>query len=71
MVVLVICTNEEDPIKYKGARLSAHYIIHKCTSIFRCASAGVSRGILTKLELILAFCHVGNCLYWLIRTVAP
>ena len=54
MVVLVICKNEEDPIKNKGARVVTRLFIN----FFRCSRAANSvanDGILTKFKLILAF----------------
>ena len=51
MVVLVICKNEEDPIKNKGTRVITRLSIdfYRC---LRAANSVVGDGILTKLKLI-------------------
>ena len=54
MVVLVICKNDEDPIKNKGTRV----IIRLSIDFFRCSRAAnsvVGDGIFTKFKLIQAF----------------
>ena len=54
MVVLHFCKNEENPIKYEGARvLTRLYVVFFRHS--RAANSEVSRGILPKFELIQAF----------------
>ena len=57
MVVLLICKNEENPIKNRGAKSVLNIIHH----FFRCARAdnsGVGGGIWPKFELIQALMHV-------------
>ena len=52
-VVLVICKNEEDPIKIKGAR-----VVNRLSIVFfkpsRAANSVAGGGILTKFKLIQA-----------------
>ena len=56
MVFLVTCKNEEDPIKYEGARV--HNIIHQFFRRALADKSGVGGGIWWKFELIRAFMHV-------------
>ena len=50
MVVLITCKNEEDPIKYEGARVVKPFYRRS-----RAANSEVSDGILPKFKLIQAF----------------
>ena len=56
MVVLLICKNEEDPIKNRG--YCVHNIIHQFFRRSRANDSGVGGGIWPKFELIQAFVHV-------------
>ena len=55
MVVLLICKNEEEPIKNEGARVLTKLYIIFFFRRSREANSEVSGGILTKFKLIQAF----------------
>ena len=54
MAFLVICKNEEDPIKNKGARVVTTLFIYFFRRS-RAANSVIGDGILTKFKLIQAF----------------
>ena len=57
---LIVCKNEEDPIKNEGARVVTNYSLIFLRS--RAANSEVSDGILPKFKLIQAFNSCPCCM---------